>query len=74
MGDPVLALKWFCLFFVIGVILKILCESATKYRILYGKIKLVPSDTEGWLAIAFVLDCVAAIVCLLWSIIAWIIK
>lgn len=74
MGDPILALKWFCLFVIIGIVLNFCCKWARNYRILYGEIKFTASNTETYLTIALIADCFAAVICLLWCVIAWIIK
>lgn len=74
MGDPVLALKFFCLFGVIAILLYIVFIVAKLYRITYGKIKLFPSAAETYLFIVLGIDVILCVLSLLWSIIAWIIS
>lgn len=74
MGDPVLALKYFCLFVAIWIVLWLMSIFAKNYRILFGKIKMFPSNLETYLFLLLGLDTVLCILCLLWTIIAWIIS
>lgn len=72
MGDPVLALKWFCLFLVLLFILSFLYKAARNYRLMYGKVKLFASKTETFFLILSGIDAMIALGCIIWCVIAWI--
>lgn len=74
MGDPILGIKWFCLFAVLWVLLFIAYIVAKSYRLSFAKIKFFASNTEACILIAIALDTIAAVLCLIWSVIAWIIS
>lgn len=74
MGDPILALKWFVLFVVIGIALAFAYRGAKMYRLMFGKIKILASNTESVLLILTGIDAILCIGSLLWSAIAWIVS
>ena len=74
MGDPILALKWFCLFVVLGFILMFLYKWALNYRVQYGKVKLRVSKTEVVFLILNAIDWMLAAICMVWTVLAWIVQ
>lgn len=73
-GDPIFAIKWFALFVVTAILIWIALVFAKSYRLTFGKIKLFASNAEIILIIMLVVDVVLAVLCLVWSTIAWIVS
>lgn len=72
MSNPVLGLKWFCFCIVSILILFFFFKMATIYRISFGKVKFFMSKTESVLLIIIVIVAILALLCLAWSVVAWI--
>jgi len=73
-GDPIFAIKWFALFAVTVILIWIALILAKSYRLTFGKIKLFASNAEIILIIMLIVDVMLAVLCLVWSVIAWIVS
>lgn len=73
-GDPIFAIKWFTLFVVTAILIWIALIFAKSYRLTFSKIKLFASNAEIILIIMLIVDVVLAVLCLVWSVIAWIVS
>jgi hypothetical protein len=73
-GDPIFAIKWFALFVATAILIWIELILAKSYRLTFSKIKLFASNAEIILIIMLIVDVVLAVLCLVWSVIAWIVS
>lgn len=72
MGDPILGIKWFCLFVCISIMLMIIHKFLAGSRAIDHQFTM--SNLEGVVIILRVVFMVLSVLSLLWSAVVWIIN
>lgn len=72
MGDPILGIKWFCLFVCISIMLMIIHKFLAGSRVIDHQFTM--SNLEGVVIILRVVFMVLSVLSLLWSAVVWIIN
>ena len=72
MGDPLLGIKWFCLFVCISIMLMIIHKFLAGSRAIDQQFTM--SNLEGVVIILKVVFMVLSVLSLLWSAVVWIIN
>lgn len=71
MGEPILAIKWFCLWVCVFIVLTIICRYMAVSRVINHRFFM--SNLEMVMIILRFATVVFAVLSLLWSAVAWII-
>lgn len=72
MGDPILGIKWFCVWVCVFMVLTIICKFMAASRAIDRR--FIMSNLEKIMIILRFVTIVFAVLSLLWSAIAWIIS
>ena len=72
MKDPVLALKFLCLFVCLFIILRKILNGLVGVRL--SEYKFIPTKSEDVVTVAMLVSFIGIIFSILWALIAWIIK